>query len=255
MATIFRRVDRVVADRVPDAAQRRFIESAPVLAAVAEASGRGVVATGPRRGRRIIRIRGAPVEIDAFVMGKLCAQVEGFNLQAATRVRANDREGLERMARYLARPPIATDRLSQLDDGRLEVRLKRPWRDGTMAFVFTPHELIERLVALRREKHDEKALPLFQKAYDLVGQQSDPSSLCAEPAQNRGAAPCLAIYNQYTSERTMAIIGYAAGGALAVTSLTLFLISPSSSSSGSEKVAFGCTPDLINPGASCRFSF
>ena len=54
-------------------------------------------------------------------MGKLCAQVEGYNLQAATRVRANDREGLERMARYLARPPIATHRLSQLDDGRLEL--------------------------------------------------------------------------------------------------------------------------------------
>jgi len=51
------------------------------------------------------------------------------------------------MARYLARPPIATDRLSQLDDGRLQLRLKRPWRDGTVAFVLTPHELIERLVA------------------------------------------------------------------------------------------------------------
>jgi hypothetical protein len=50
------------------------------------------------------------------------------------------------MARYLARPPIAADRLSQRDDGRLELRLKRPWRDGTTAFLFTPHELIERRV-------------------------------------------------------------------------------------------------------------
>jgi hypothetical protein len=52
------------------------------------------------------------------------------------------------MGRYLARPPIATDRLSMLDDGRLELRLKRPWRDGTTAFVFQPRELIERLVAV-----------------------------------------------------------------------------------------------------------
>jgi len=51
------------------------------------------------------------------------------------------------MARYLARPPIATDRLTEREDGRLELRLKRPWRDGTTAFLFTPHELIERLVA------------------------------------------------------------------------------------------------------------
>lgn len=52
------------------------------------------------------------------------------------------------MARYLARPPIATDRLAQLEDGRLELRLKRPGRDGTTAFVYTPHELLERLVAI-----------------------------------------------------------------------------------------------------------
>ena len=66
-AAVFRRVECVVADREPDAAQRRFIESAPILAAVAEESARGVVATGPRRGRRIIRIRGAPVDVDAFL--------------------------------------------------------------------------------------------------------------------------------------------------------------------------------------------
>jgi len=53
-------------------------------------------------------------------MGQLRAQVEGYNLQAATRLRANDRHGLERMTRNLVRPPIATDRLSQRDDGRLE---------------------------------------------------------------------------------------------------------------------------------------
>jgi putative transposase len=143
VAAVFRRVERALADREPDTAQRRFIESAPVLAAAADASAWGVVATGPRRGRRIIRIGGAPADVDAFVMGKLCAQVDGFNLQAAMRIGANDREGLERMARYLARPPIATDRLSQFDDGRLELRLKRSWRDGTAAFVFTPHEIIE----------------------------------------------------------------------------------------------------------------
>jgi hypothetical protein len=146
-AAVFRRVERKLADREPGSGQRRFVESAPLLIALADASARGVVATGPRRGCRVVRVRGPTADIDAFVMGRLCAQVEGYNLQAATRVGANDRQGLERMARYLARPPIATDRLSQLYDGRLELRLKRPWRDGTTAFLFTPHELIERLVA------------------------------------------------------------------------------------------------------------
>ena len=146
-AAVFRRVERKLADREPSGRQRRFLESAPLLVAVADASARGVVATGPRRGRRIVRVRGPTAEVDAFVMGRLCAQVEGYNLQAATRLGAKDRQGLERMGRYLARPPIATDRLTQLADGRLELRLKRPWRDGTTAFLFTPHELIERIVA------------------------------------------------------------------------------------------------------------
>lgn len=63
------------------------------------------------------------------------------------------------MARYLARPPIATDRLSLLADGRLELRLKRPWRDGTTAFVFTPHEFIERLVAIVPRPSGRSGLP------------------------------------------------------------------------------------------------
>jgi Putative transposase/Transposase zinc-binding domain len=146
-AAVFRRVERKLADRQSTARQRRFVESTPLLVAMADASARGVVATGPRRGCRIVRVRGPTANVDAFVMGRLCAQVEGYNLQAATRVGANDRDGLERMGRYLSRPPIATDRLSQLEDGRLELRLKRPWRDGTTAFRFTPHDLIERLVA------------------------------------------------------------------------------------------------------------
>jgi len=146
-SAVFRRVEGELCDREPSARQRRFSENAPVLVGIVEASARGVVATGPRRGCRIVRVRGMTADVDAFLMGRLCAQVEGYNLQAATRIAANDREGLERMGRYLARAPIATDRLSQLDDGRLELRLKRPWRDGTTAFVYTPHELIERIVA------------------------------------------------------------------------------------------------------------
>ena len=43
---------------------------------------------------------------------------------------------------------VFTTPLSLLEDGRLELRLKRPWRDGTTAFVFQPQELIERLVAI-----------------------------------------------------------------------------------------------------------
>ena len=147
-ARIWRRVERRLASYQQRASDRRLAEEAPLLLAPAEASAAGVVATGPRRGCRVVRVRGPAADVDAVLLGKLCAQVEGYNLQAATRLAANDRGGLERMCRYLARPPIATDRLTRREDGRLELRLKRVWRDGTSGFLFTPHELLERLVAL-----------------------------------------------------------------------------------------------------------
>jgi hypothetical protein len=77
-AAVFRRVERKLAEREPDAVQSRFVEDAPLLVALAETSARGVIATGPRRGCRVLRVRGARADVDAFVMGRLCAEVEGL---------------------------------------------------------------------------------------------------------------------------------------------------------------------------------
>jgi hypothetical protein len=63
-------------------------------------------------------------------------------------VPARDRSRLERLCRYVGRPPLASERLSQVADGRLVYRLKHRWRDGTTYFVFEPLELLEKLVAL-----------------------------------------------------------------------------------------------------------
>ena len=191
---VFRRVERKLAGQYPAAEQRKFVENAPLLVALAEASARGVVATGARRGCRVVRVRGRAAEVNAFVMGRLCAQVEGYNLQAASRIAANDRDGLERMGRYLARPPVATDRLSQLDDGRLELRLKRPWRDGTTAFRYTPPELIERLVAIvpRPRAHLARyhgvLAPAFAARSKIVPSESDEmATLPRRPSAPPGA--------------------------------------------------------------------
>jgi hypothetical protein len=196
-ASVFRRVERRLASREPSAAQRRFEEESTAWCALASASVAGVSATGPRRGRALVRVRGpdGAVALDAVITGRLCADVSGFNLQAATRVHARDREGLERMARYLARPPIANDRLTRLDDGRLQLELKRPWRDGTTAFAFTPHELIERLVALvpRPRAHLTRYFGVFAPAFaersEIVPSdaRSDRDRAPAKPAPPNGA--------------------------------------------------------------------
>ncbi len=42
-------------------------------------------------------------------------------------------DALDRLARYVARPAIATERLSLAPDGRVPYQLRRPWRDGWSA--------------------------------------------------------------------------------------------------------------------------
>ena len=52
--------------------------------------------------------------------GPLCADLDGFSLNAAVRVPDFDRERLERLCRYCARPAIAEDRLWVRGDGKVE---------------------------------------------------------------------------------------------------------------------------------------
>jgi hypothetical protein len=61
---------------------------------------------------------------------------------------ANDREGLAHLCGYGARPPFSQERLSELPDGRLAYRLKRPLGDGRQALHLRPTELLHRLATL-----------------------------------------------------------------------------------------------------------
>lgn len=71
------------------------------------------------------------------------ALLQGFSLHADTAVHGHDTEGLERLARYGARGPVAESRLRRLDDGRYEYSPKK----GTV-FTLTAEALVRRLVAL-----------------------------------------------------------------------------------------------------------
>jgi hypothetical protein len=71
----------------------------------------------------------------------------GFSLDAAVRVSAQDRAGLERLLRYCARPPFALKRLERLDAERVVYRLPKPQRDGTTVLTLTPLELVNQLAA------------------------------------------------------------------------------------------------------------
>jgi hypothetical protein len=120
----------------------------PALAGLSRAAILGRAALGPRAGRGPERIGADPDApwVDRHV--PLHAHDGGFDLHAAVRVEAEDRERLERLCQYLCRPPLGQGRLQKLRDGRIAVGLQRPWADGTTHLVFTPMELLQRLVPL-----------------------------------------------------------------------------------------------------------
>jgi hypothetical protein len=80
----------------------------------------------------------------------LCASVSGFSLHAATRIAADDRDGLERLLRYGLRAPFSQKRLSVLPDGRVRYELRRPWPtpNGVTELVMEPLQLMRRLASL-----------------------------------------------------------------------------------------------------------
>jgi hypothetical protein len=63
-------------------------------------------------------------------------------------VKAHERDRLEKLVRYMARPAIADERVSIVSEDDIRLRLKTPWKDGTHSLEMSPCELIEKLVAL-----------------------------------------------------------------------------------------------------------
>lgn len=104
------------------------------------------IATGPREGQKVFTLQtlpGSPAEPRRDV-----AESSGFSLHAGIAAKASQREKLEQLARYVARPPVATDRLSLTEGGQVRCALKTPYRDGTTHVIFEPEDFIARLAAL-----------------------------------------------------------------------------------------------------------
>jgi len=55
---------------------------------------------------------------------------------------------LERLCRYITRPPVADERLSLAPDGNIRYKLKTPYRNGTTHVILEPMDLMARLAAL-----------------------------------------------------------------------------------------------------------
>jgi hypothetical protein len=107
---ISRRIEKLMTKRghAPDAEQN----IQPFLAELYGASVSGRVLSGPRAGQQVVRM--GDLENDhggKEISSPRCANVNGVGLHANTAIPAHDRVRLERMCRYMLRPPIALERL------------------------------------------------------------------------------------------------------------------------------------------------
>lgn len=133
---------------IDDFSEDPFAFEQPVMAQLAGSSIHSRIALGERAGQKVRRI-GSETNIEGvFRIGKRCAVCDGFSLHANVKIEGEDRDKLEKLCRYTARPPVALERLSQTPDGKILYRLKTEYSDGTTHVLFDPIELVEKVVAL-----------------------------------------------------------------------------------------------------------
>jgi hypothetical protein len=129
------------------------LDEPDLFATLAAASIQGRVALGTAAGQPIPRIHDEALSSRLSTTEFLCVHQEGFSLHAATCIPASDRTALERLCRYIFRPPLANDRLSLTSEGLVVLKLPRAFRDGTRYLLFKPLVFLERLAALVPRPH------------------------------------------------------------------------------------------------------
>ena len=143
-------------ERQADEPEPELLLDEPGLASCYAAAAQGISVSGDRAGLPQLRLvlGTAPSTASSPESAELetasdepVAEHWGVNLHAKQCVDGRDRKRHERLCRYITRPPVAQDRLDRLPDGRIELRLKHPWRDGTHALLLEPDDLLVRLVA------------------------------------------------------------------------------------------------------------
>jgi len=106
------------------------------------------IAVGPNEGRKAFTLQTLAPALTAPVGDERLVRHSGFSLHAGVAAAAHQRDKIERLCRYIARPAVATGRLSLTAQGLVRYTLKTPYRDGTTHVIFEPLDFIARLAAL-----------------------------------------------------------------------------------------------------------
>jgi hypothetical protein len=107
------------------------------------------IAVGPRAGQKLFTLQTLPPRLQGPQGDPNgAARAGGFSLHAGVDIAPHEREKLERLCRYVSRPPVAVDRMALTASGQVRYTLKTSYRDGTTHRVLEPLDLMARLAAL-----------------------------------------------------------------------------------------------------------
>ena len=113
-------------------------------------------------------------------------------------LQAEDRAGLERLSRYVLRPPLAKARIERRADGTVRLGMKRAWSDGTLAFEFSPLEFVKKLAAILPPPRKNQVIyhgvltgnsKLRREIVPKPIPRQDPSKTLSRPSKNPAPLP------------------------------------------------------------------
>tara|TARA_B100000029_G_scaffold208001_1_gene205800 strand:- start:1453 stop:2949 length:1497 start_codon:yes stop_codon:yes gene_type:complete len=125
-----------------------FPEVNPILEKGHASSIQKKIAWGTRKGKKVLlvgKLYDLPWE---EFSGKRSSYIDGLSLHANVAIGKKNREGIERLCRYTARPAIAESRLTKDSEGSILYELKKPYRDGTTHLKFSQLEFMEKIMCL-----------------------------------------------------------------------------------------------------------
>ena len=106
------------------------------------------IAVGPHRGRKVFTLQTLPGNGWEEGAADAPGNMAGFSLHAGVAAKATQRDKLERLCRYICRPPVSEKRLFVIPRGDIGYSLKTLYRDGATHVIFEPLDFIARLAAL-----------------------------------------------------------------------------------------------------------
>ena len=146
------------------------------------------IALGPHLGRKAFTLRTLVPDPWADERSARVAQAAGFSLHAGVLAEAGEMEKLERLCRYIARPAVATQRLSLTAQGQVRYQLKTPYRDGTTHVLLEPVDFIARLAALVPKPrvnltryHRQPIMAFSRRTAPSVSRSHQPGTASARP--------------------------------------------------------------------------